>query len=384
MTTLLARKAQVAGAVESVEGTAEVLAGSDVLLIYDVAFNPDVGSFVREPARASLSPLPSVRGVKMGSLSFRAEVKGSGNVANAPKWDPYLRACGFQRNPVETAPIGSVTSGPFEAGEALSFAPSGATARAVGDTADGAAVIRYVVLSGTPASGDTITGGTSGASATASGAPSTAQGFEYLPASDSIPSLTVAALIDGIRHRLVGARGTVTIDTVAGEPAFFNFSFEGVYLGTDDSALLTPTYDATVPPTFLGVGFTMDDDYQPCFTSLGVDLGNVLEARRCAKAENGAISVLLTGRSPTATIDPELDLVANFDFFGKLRSGDEGRFACEWGSTAGNVLILASPKVQIDQIGPGDRNGIAIGNLTFRLSTSTVDAGDDELQIAVV
>ena len=384
MTTILKRQAQVAAAVESVEGTEEALVADDALLVYDVSFDPDVGTFAREPARATLSKLPSVRGVKLGSLSFRAELKGSGNVANAPKWDVFLRACGFERSPVEIAPIGAVAGGPFYAGETAACAPSGASVRIVGNVADGDANIRYVVLSGTPASGDTFTGATSAATATASGAPVTNSGFEYSPVSNSIPSATVAAYVDGLKHTLIGARGTVTIDVNAGEPAFLNFSFQGVYASTTDVALLAPTtYDPTVPPVFLGVGFTLGA-HEPCFVAMGIDLANVLEPRRCANNANGAISVMLTGRSPSASIDPELVLVAEFDFFGYLRAGTETRFSTEWGTTAGNVLILASPKCQIDAIGDGDRNGLAVGNLTLNLVTADVDSGDDEIQIAMV
>ncbi len=382
MTTILKRQAQVAAAVEATEGTEEALAAADAMLVYDVSFSPDVSTFAREPARASLSKLPSVRGVKVGSLSFRAELKGSGSVATQPEFDVFLRACGMARSAVETAPIGAVTGGPIEAGELLSFAGSGATGRAVGDT-DTGGTLRYVVLTGTPANADVVTGGTSGASCTISGAPVLAQGFEYLPASSSVPSATVGAFIDGIKHTLIGARGNVTIDVNAGEPAFLNFTFTGVYLETTDVALLTGTsYDATVPPVFLDVGFVLGA-FSPCFVAMGIDLANTLELRRCANAEHGAVSTLITGRSPSATIDPELDLVANYDFFGNLRAGTEGRFACEFGDTAGNIVSLASPKVQIDQIGDGDRNGLAVGNLTLNLVTSTVDAGDDEFQIGI-
>lgn len=386
MTTILARKAQVAGAIEAVEGTEEALAGTDVVLAYDVAFSPDVGTFKREPARATLSPLASIRGIKLGSLSFRVELKGSGSVATAPNYDAFLRACGFARTAVSTVAIGAVAGGPFFAGETIT-APSGSVGRVVGDVQNGDAVLRFVPISGPgfhSAGAELVTGGTSGATATTSALPTAAQGFEYLPASSAVPSLTIGAYMDGLRHTLVGARGTVQVQTTAGEPAFLAFSFQGVYLETVDEALLSPTYDATIPPTFLGVGFVMDDAYAPCFVALGVDVGNVLEPRRCASATNGAVSVWITGRSPTATIDPELDLVANFDFYGKARSGDLGRFACEFGSTAGNVVTIASPRVQIDSIAPGDRNGIAIGTITFAMSTSSVDAGDDELQIGIL
>lgn len=386
MTTILARQAQVAAAVEAVEGNEEAVAAADAILVYDVAFNPDVGSFKRTPARSSLSNLPSVRGVKIGTLSMRVELKGSGNVANAPEADPFIRACGFARSVVDTAAIGAVTGGPFEAGEPLTFAPSGATGRAVLDTANGASVIRYVELSGTVASGDVVTGGNSGATATLSAGPTTAQGHEYAPASDSIPSLTIGFFNDGLKHTLVGARGNLAWGAVVGEPGFYTLNFTGVYTGTADVAMLTgTTFDSTIPPVFLGVSFGfMDAATAPCFTTFGGDMGAVVEPRLCARNTNGVISAQYTGRDPSASLDPELDLVANLDFYGILRAGTEGHLSAEWGSTAGNVVGIGAPKAQIDAIAPGDRNGLAIGTLTLNLVTATVDTGDDEVQLVYV
>ena len=383
MATLLSRQAIVAGKIEVTEGTAETLAGTDALLVYDVAFTPDVATFERTPARSTLSKLPSVRGVKLGTLTFRTELKGSGSVGTAPEWDEFLQGCGFAKAAVSSIAIGAVTGGPFQAGETITGGTSSGTGRVVGDVATGASVVTYVPVSGTLQSGEVLTGGTSGATATTSGSPTASQGFEFKPASSSVPSLTLALFLDGIRHLLVGARGNVTFSAVVGEPGFMEFTFTGVYSSTTDVAMPTATYDTTVPPVFLGVGLSFHG-FSPVFTTLEFDLGNTVEPRRNANDSLGAKSAIITGRSPTATVDPELDLVANFDFFGKLRDGSQGRFACSMGSTAGNKVTVASPKCQIDGLAGGDRNGIATASLTLNLATSTVNTGDDELQIGVL
>lgn len=384
MAVLLSRQAVVAAKIETTEGTEEALAAGDAVLVYDVNFAPDVSTYERTPARSTLSKLPSVRGTKLGTLTFRTEIKGSGAVATAPEWDEYLQACGFAKSTVSTIAIGAVTSGPFQAGETITGGTSSATGRVVGDVATGAASIPFVVVSGTFQSGEVITGGTSGATATSSAGPLSSKGFEYQPVSNSFPSLTIALYLDGLKHVLVGARGNVTGNAVVGEPGFFEFTFTGVYSSTADVAMLAATYDTTVPPVFLGVGLSFHG-FSPVFTTLGFDMGNTVEPRRNANDALGAKSAMITGRSPTATLDPELDLIAGgFDFFGRLRSGDQGRFACSMGSTAGNKITIASPKCQIDQLGSGDRNGIATGDLTLNLATATVNTGNDEIQIGVL
>lgn len=384
MATLLSRQAIVAGKIETTEGTEEVLAGTDSLLVYDVTFAPNVATYERTPARSTLSKLPSVRGTKLGTLTFRTELKGSGSVATAPEWDEFIQACGFGKAAVSSIAIGAVTGGPFQAGETVTGGTSSATGRVVGDVATGAAALTFVVVSGTFQTGEVITGATSGATATSSAGPLSNKGFEYTPISNAVPSITAALYLDGLKHVLVGARGNVTFSAVVGEPGFAEFTLTGVYKETVDAAMPTATYDTTVPPVFMGVGLSFHG-YTPVFTTLGFDLGNTVEPRRNANDSLGAKSAIITGRSPTATLDPELDLIAGgFDFFGKLRNGDQGRFACSMGSAAGNKVTIASPKCQIDQLGSADRNGIAAGNLTLNLATATVNTGNDELQIGVL
>jgi len=75
----------------------------------------------------------------------------------------------FRNVGTEFCSTGAFTGGPFTDGEALSLAPSGATAIFCQGT-DGTGVW-LAVVTGTPASGDTITGDTSSATATMDAAP---------------------------------------------------------------------------------------------------------------------------------------------------------------------------------------------------------------------
>lgn len=391
ITTISARQGQVAAAVEVTEGNEQAIVAADAVLAYDINFNPDVALFTRAPVRGSLSKLPGVPGIKIGTIAFRAEMRGSGNVAQAPEVDTFLRACGLQRRIVDTAAIGAVSSGNLiiEGGEPLTFAPSGATGIAVLDTENGASVLRYVELTGTVANGDTVTGGNSGAQATLSAVPSTNQGFAYTPVSDGVPSLSLAFFNDGIKHLLIGARGNVSADATVGEPGFYSFTFTGVYSETVDEAVLTGTsYDATIPPSFEEIGFGFFDvaagDDTPCFTTLNADMGGTVEPRLCARAAGGIISAAYTDRNPTGSMDPEMNLVAEIDYYGKLRNGDVGHMSSEWGTVAGNVVGFCAPKAQIAGIAPGDRNNLSVGTLSLNFVTATVDTGDDEVMFVYV
>ena len=380
---ILKRKTQVALALESVEGTAETLTDADAgMLVYDPDFSTDFSRFERDPARDTLSKLASVMGRRLGSISWRTELKGSGDVTVEPAFDAALKASGFAVLPVSSVAIGAVTGGPFVAGEKITNG-SGFEGFVQGSVEDGDASFFFVTTAGTLGNGDTVTGGSSGATATTSGAPTDDQGFSYHPVSAGVPSATVAIYQDGLKKQLIGARGTVVVSNVSGEPSFLEFSFTGVYDAVTDEPMLSPTYEPTIPPVFLSVDFYVQGG-SGCFASLSIDVANTLTPRDCARADGGAISVFVTDRNPAGSIDPEMELVADNDFYGKLADGTPASLSASWGDVPGNTILLSGPYVIEGDVGDGERDGIAVADLALEFRTPGVDTGDDELFIAVI
>ena len=383
------RNTQVALKVEGTEGTAETLTSSDATMtVYDPGFSLDVTRFTRNPARASLSKLPSTVGRQIGTISFSVDLMGSGDVATEPSWDPALRACGFQTATVSSIMIGSVTGGPFEPGETIDFGTSGAVGRVCGEVSS--SPLTFILVSGTPQSAETATGATSGASATTSGTETTDQGFEWLPDSTCPPSVTVAQYVDGVRHLIYGARGNVSWsgNSADGSPARMAFIFTGVYGGTTDTALLSGViYESVVPPSFINVGFSMHEfgmTSSGCFSNFSLDMGNTLTQRESANAAKGVLSTFIGDREPAGSIDPEMVLVADHDFYGRLGGGDTGRMAFSLGSTAGNTITVGAPTVQYANVQGSDRGGILVAGLDFELKSATVATTDDELQLCMI
>lgn len=382
---MLVRKAQIAVAEESVEGTAETLVAADAtMLCYDPTFEPTISLFTRSPARATLSQLGRVIGKQLGRIGWKSELKGSGAVATAPAWDDAIRACGFARSVVSTIAIGAVTDGPLLPGETITGATSGGTGRVVGEVRTGMTPLPYVVVSGALQSGDVITGGTSGATATASSSPSATKGFEYRPASSSIPSATVGLFVDGMLHQIVGARGNVRVAAKLGEPVMLEFEFTGIYSAVTDTALLTSVpYESTVPIAFLNTEGSIGS-LAAIYSTLSIDMRNELVDRESARSPQGALSVLITGRSPTASMDPEMELVADHDFYGFLIAGTMGRLYSELSGPAGEKITIGAPRIQYSTVGRGERTGIAIAALEVDLIAASETGGDDEFQIGMM
>lgn len=101
--TLIANKLQLAVKSEGVEGTAETLAGTEVILAGNVDFDPDVTMTERPAASSSLSPFANVAGARMAKLSFDVELKGSGAAGTAPEYGDLLEACQMD----ETVSVGT-------------------------------------------------------------------------------------------------------------------------------------------------------------------------------------------------------------------------------------------------------------------------------------
>ncbi len=203
----------------------------------------------------------------------------------------------------------------------------------------------------------------------------------YAPASDQIPSITLAMYMDGIVKKAWGGRGDVSWKLEAGKPAALSFLFTLADFSVADAALLTGmAYDATIPPAFLGATFTVDA-YAAIVQSLQFKMGNTVTLRKDINASSGYQSARIsTIRKGALSIDPEMVTVATYDFFGKMRSGAEGALTAVLGATPGNIVTITAPKVQYHDLAEANRGGIATLGINCQLNRN---AGDDEWSIAL-
>jgi len=201
----------------------------------------------------------------------------------------------------------------------------------------------------------------------------------YAPASSSISSLTLAAYQDGIIKKIWGARGNVSLKLENGAPGWLHFEFTGADFSVTDGTMLSGvTYESTKPVAFLSATFSIDS-YSALIGLLEINMNNEVNLRKDANSDSGYKSAVITGRKPTMTMDPEHVTVATYDFFGKLRSGNEGSLSLVLGSTAGNICTIKAPKVQYINISDDVRDGIRSLGITCQLNRSS---GDDEISIA--
>lgn len=390
------------------------------VLIYEPVWQPEQGKFKRNPNRSQIGQLAGVPTTTGARLTFRVELKGSGVPGTAPSYGPLLRACGMG----ETVNAGTAVTGAFARDAQLS---TGSVTPDSGGTYTGTKSGRLVVVvtgvttdtsvdfeatfypsDGTAPATDnftqssssavTLTGVAAGVTVDFGDPSSSTTGIAigdrfvakltsdqqvdvvYAPIDSSIPVVNLSLLQDGRVKRMHSARGNVRILGTFAEICFLEFEFLGVPVDDDDTSLLTGiAYEDTVPAPFLNLQDTELADQNPanCYTSVEVNMNNQLVMRPCARAATGFISARINGREITATADPEAQLVATVDMFGKLKEGDVFPFVFTLGTTPGNIVEFNAPIAQLSNITQGDRDGILIDNLEMDLVQPAYDVGGD-------
>lgn len=202
----------------------------------------------------------------------------------------------------------------------------------------------------------------------------------YAPASTAIPSMTLAAYMDGVIHKLWGARGSVKLNLETGKPGLLHFDFQGSdFSHTDGAMLVGVTYSSIVPPVFLGATFTIDG-VEFNVDKVEFDIANTLALRTNPNADSGHQSCLITGRKGKISLDPEMVLASTKDIWTMWRNGATVALSAVLGSTPGNIVTISCPAFQIQDVKFGNRTGIRLNNLTAMMA---LDAGDDELTITL-
>lgn len=387
---LLTRKTVVAVKAETTPGTAVSTSTADAAFnIFEAGFTADVEQYERNPFRQSVGRRTSIAGVRTGTVSFTTELVGSGSLATAPPFAGLLAPCGFKEH-VVTKIAGSI-SGDWAIGD---------TASQTGGSAGSGTVVYFTTtalylrgFTGTHSSSTAYTNGSTGTTGTSPTKTEDA-GFAYLTStapstysSTDIPTATVDMYNDGIKHRLVGARGNATFRVVTGQPVQVAVELTGPKAASANATLIAPTYPTNTPPTLLGANFKVQD-FAGVIDNLEINTGNEIAVRRSANATSGVVSSEIVSRAVTGSIDPEATVISgtgSHDWFGKLESNTTGMLECTVSAGAGgagNQFVLIGGQVQYSGVSVADRNGIAINQVDLAFNEGT--AGDGEMIVLAI
>jgi hypothetical protein len=201
----------------------------------------------------------------------------------------------------------------------------------------------------------------------------------YKPVSSAHESVSIYWFADGIRHRILGARGTARMRLLANEVPRLEFDLTGLYEAPTDVALPGGTYTGWSTPRPPGKTAT------PTYTLHGLaavsrgielDLGNQVVHRH----EIGAEDVLITGREPTATTRIEAVPVATKNWLAIADAHTLGSLSLVHGTAAGNIVELSAANVQVLDAVYEELDSIAYHRLELAFRESS---GDDDLTLIV-
>ncbi|WP_349295237.1 phage tail tube protein (plasmid) [Thioclava sp. 'Guangxiensis'] len=202
---------------------------------------------------------------------------------------------------------------------------------------------------------------------------------EYSIIEDGQESGSLYFISDKVQHVLVGGRATMTMTfTPKGIPRF-RFTYQGL-IGTITDIGTMPAVSMTQWMTPLVVSKANSvmslHGWAAVAESLSVDLGNTLTPRFLIGDEVMAI----TDRSLTGTAVVEARDLATVNWFDIALTRARGVLSFVHGKTAGNIVEIAAPKVELGRPTQGQTDGVVNYSLPLMLCPEN---GLDELVLTI-
>jgi hypothetical protein len=202
----------------------------------------------------------------------------------------------------------------------------------------------------------------------------------YAPVSSSFSSATIYYNVDGVLHKITGARGNVDMTCTLGQVPVLKFTMQGIYNAPTDTAAPSVTYTNQATPLIFKNGNTTAFQffsYSGALASVDFNITNSVIYRELV---GGTKEALITDRKPAGSVMIEAVPIATKDFFAAAAATATGNLTFLHGTTAGNKVTFTASQVDIAQPSYADQDGIQMLNLPYVALPTT--AGNDEFSLA--
>lgn len=405
---------------------------NDAFLVIEPDYTPDITSLTRDNVRTTMSNDAPITGRKIGSMTFRHEVRSNGNLIASvpPRLGVLLRACAMAETQNLTGVLKNFNAS--AGSDSLTFTYSANAnlymvrrirAEITTGGQSGVAIINFIgaavsdqdeirladtdevtLVDGVPIPVHDVNGvelftvtPTFGTDDPVTGDVFTFDAvpisYCYEPISDNHESITLYMYLPdssgvSLLHKLTGGRGTYTMEAAANGFASFSFTFTGSFVTVVDIATPSGTvFETQKPRQVEQAAFSLDDDTLPiaplCLSQFTIDIANDVQPRECINKANSYEGSIIVGRDPVMGGDPEAVLEATHPFWANLENAAKVDFRAKVGVAKGNSVIFHGPHSVYSGLGYSNRNSIRSYDLTAALAINEdISAdGDNELLI---
>lgn len=203
----------------------------------------------------------------------------------------------------------------------------------------------------------------------------------YAPESTTHESCTIHYFDDGIRHVVIGSRGSWSLNAEVGQIPVLTFTMTGRYATPTDDGIGTVTEQNQAAPVLFKNGNTTSFSifgFSAALQSYSFDCNNETVYRELV---GGTKEVLITDRKPGGTISIEAVALSDHNFFTDATGSSTGTNTFQHGQSAGNICTFSAPQTDIGTIGYEDSDGIRMLSLPYvAIPTS---AGNNEYSLAL-
>jgi hypothetical protein len=382
--SFLTRKRAILSKIETTYGVDPTpAAGSDALLMSNLTVSPlEMTLAQRQNIKAYMGNNPNVIAASYSKVTFDIEVAGSGTAGTAPAFDELLRGCALSATTLAAPVSGTLTAGSATTGtlpasaSTVDGAYNGMTIYVTGGTGSGQNAVISGYVGATKVATFTTTLGTPLDATSVISIPAQ---VVYKPVSSNLESVTFYVYVDGVLHKMVGARGTVSLKASAQGIPMFTFAFTGLFAQPSDTTIPAITLTQFQAPLAINAtntaGLNVSGYAAAACSDFSFDLANAIAFRSLPGA---ADNVVLTDRKPVGSLTIELTTVAAKDWWSTMRNVVLGPFSVTHGTAAGNKVKIDAPQQQLDTPAYADKDGITM--LTMK-QTFNPQNGNDELTL---
>jgi len=202
----------------------------------------------------------------------------------------------------------------------------------------------------------------------------------YQLESTGFDSATIYCFYDGTRHKITGARGSVSFNFTAGQFATASFNMIGIY-NAPDSTALSGTFTVANQAAAIEVNdtnmttATFFGETSQRIESFDLALNNELIYKETASSQE----VLITNRAPGGTAVIEAPAIGTTDYFADAVGVATASTSLVLGATGGNIVTLTAAQTDVTGVSYGDTNGVISLSMPYLALPST--SGNDELSL---